>query len=111
MSIGIWQVVLILAIVLILFGAGKLPKVMGDVAKGIKNFKSGMKDEDDASATGQIAQQAQAPAAGSPAQPAAAAQPQPAAAGVYATPAQQAPAAASPAQPQDAVRPAETARS
>ena len=45
-SIGIWQIVLILAIVLILFGAGKLPRVMGDVAKGIKNFKSGMKDEE-----------------------------------------------------------------
>ncbi len=50
MSIGIWQVVLILAIVLIIFGAGKLPRVMGDVAKGVKNFKSGLKDvqgEDD----------------------------------------------------------------
>jgi sec-independent protein translocase protein TatA len=47
MSIGIWQVVLILLIVLILFGAGKLPKVMGDVAKGVKNFKSGLKEEDD----------------------------------------------------------------
>jgi sec-independent protein translocase protein TatA len=47
MSIGIWQVVMILLIVLILFGAGKLPKVMGDVAKGVKNFKSGLKDEDD----------------------------------------------------------------
>ena len=44
MSIGIWQVVLILAIVLIIFGAGKLPRVMGDVAKGVKNFKSGLKD-------------------------------------------------------------------
>jgi len=48
MSIGIWQIVLILAIVLILFGAGKLPRVMGDVAKGIKNFKTGMKEEEDA---------------------------------------------------------------
>jgi sec-independent protein translocase protein TatA len=47
MSIGIWQVVLILLIVLILFGAGKLPKVMGDVAKGVKNFKSGLKDDDE----------------------------------------------------------------
>jgi sec-independent protein translocase protein TatA len=47
MSIGIWQVVLILLIVLILFGAGKLPKVMGDVAKGVKNFKSGLKDDED----------------------------------------------------------------
>jgi sec-independent protein translocase protein TatA len=46
MSIGIWQVVLILVIVLILFGAGKLPKVMGDVAAGVKNFKKGMKDDE-----------------------------------------------------------------
>ena len=46
MSIGIWQIVLILAIVLILFGAGKIPRVMGDVAKGIKSFKTGMKEEE-----------------------------------------------------------------
>ena len=46
MSIGIWQVVLVLGIVMILFGAGKLPRVMGDMAKGIKAFKKGMKDED-----------------------------------------------------------------
>jgi sec-independent protein translocase protein TatA len=49
MSIGIWQVVLILMIVLIIFGAGKLPRVMGDVAKGIKSFKSGMKDDEEES--------------------------------------------------------------
>jgi len=46
MSIGIWQVILILLIVLIIFGAGKLPKVMGDVAKGLKSFKSGLKDDE-----------------------------------------------------------------
>ncbi len=46
MSVGIWQVVLILLVVLIIFGAGKLPTVMGDLAKGIKSFKAGMKDED-----------------------------------------------------------------
>ena len=45
MSIGIWQVVLILLIVLIIFGAGKLPQVMGDVAKGVRSFKAGLKDE------------------------------------------------------------------
>lgn len=44
MSIGIWQIVLILVIVLLIFGAGKLPRVMGDFAKGIKSFKAGMKD-------------------------------------------------------------------
>jgi sec-independent protein translocase protein TatA len=47
MSIGIWQVVLVLLIVLIIFGAGKLPAVMGDLAKGIKSFKSGLKEEDE----------------------------------------------------------------
>jgi sec-independent protein translocase protein TatA len=51
MSIGIWQVVLILLIVLIIFGAGKLPKVMGDVAKGVKSFKSGLKDDEEETAT------------------------------------------------------------
>jgi len=37
-----------LAIILILFGAGKLPRVMGDFAKGIKAFKAGMREEDEA---------------------------------------------------------------
>ncbi|AWB06921.1 twin-arginine translocase TatA/TatE family subunit (plasmid) [Azospirillum humicireducens] len=37
-----WAVVLL--VVLLLFGAGKLPSVMGDFAKGIKSFKSGLKD-------------------------------------------------------------------
>lgn len=46
MSIGIWQVTLILVAVLILFGAGKLPNVMGDVAKGIRNFKTGLREGD-----------------------------------------------------------------
>ena len=49
MSIGPWQIVLILVIVLIIFGAGKLPRVAGDLAKGIKNFKSGMNEKDEAS--------------------------------------------------------------
>ena len=47
MSIGIWQVVLVLLIVVILFGAGKLPKVMGDVAKGVKNFKVGLREDEE----------------------------------------------------------------
>ena len=54
MSLGVWQVVLILLIVVIIFGAGKLPKVMGDVAKGVKNFKQGMKDEEDTASQRQI---------------------------------------------------------
>jgi sec-independent protein translocase protein TatA len=47
-SLTHWLVVL--AIILILFGAGKLPRVMGDFAKGIKNFKASMKDDDDPAA-------------------------------------------------------------
>jgi sec-independent protein translocase protein TatA len=54
MSLMHWLVVL--AIVLVLFGAGKLPRVMGDFAKGIKAFKSGMKEEDEPVATAQPAQ-------------------------------------------------------
>lgn len=47
MGISIWQIVLVLVIILILFGAGKIPRVMGDVAKGIKSFKAGMKEGED----------------------------------------------------------------
>jgi sec-independent protein translocase protein TatA len=46
-SFSMMHWVVVLAIILILFGAGKLPRVMGDFAKGIKAFKAGMKDEDD----------------------------------------------------------------
>tara|TARA_B100000941_G_C28448238_1_gene523594 strand:+ start:803 stop:985 length:183 start_codon:yes stop_codon:yes gene_type:complete len=45
-GLGHWEIILILVIVLILFGAGKLPKVAGDIAKGIKSFKAGLKEED-----------------------------------------------------------------
>ncbi len=46
-SFSVMHWVLVLLAVLILFGAGKLPNVMGDVAKGIKTFKAGLKDEGD----------------------------------------------------------------
>lgn len=84
---SIWHWLIVLVIVLLLFGAGKLPKVMGDLAKGIKNFKAGLKDEgDDAAAQApaqpsipaQPAQPAQAPAQpASQAAPQAPAQPTP----------------------------------
>ncbi len=47
MSIGIWQIVVILFIVLMVFGAGKLPHVMKDLAKGIKSFKKGLAEDED----------------------------------------------------------------
>ena len=45
MSIGPWQIILVLVIVLIIFGAGKLPSVMGELAQGVKSFKKGIKEE------------------------------------------------------------------
>ena len=45
MGFGMTEMLIILAIVLVIFGAGKLPSVMGDLAKGVRNFKAGMKDE------------------------------------------------------------------
>lgn len=51
MGLSVWHVVVVLVVVLILFGAGKLPQVMGDVAKGIKNFKAGLSDDDKQPAT------------------------------------------------------------
>ncbi|CAN7436800.1 twin-arginine translocase TatA/TatE family subunit [Phyllobacterium sp. LjRoot231] len=49
-SFSIWHWLIVLAVVLLLFGRGKIPELMGDVAKGIKNFKSGMSDDDAAAA-------------------------------------------------------------
>jgi sec-independent protein translocase protein TatA len=46
-TFSIWHWVIVLAVVLILFGGkGKIPSLMGDFAKGIKSFKSGLKEED-----------------------------------------------------------------
>ena len=51
---SIWHWVIVLVIVLLLFGSGKIPSLMGDLAKGIKSFKKGMKDlkdDDDTNTT------------------------------------------------------------
>ncbi len=42
MSIGFWQIAIVVILVVLLFGRGKISSLMGDVAKGIKNFKKGM---------------------------------------------------------------------
>ena len=47
MGISIWQLLIILAIVLILFGAKRLKNVGGDLGSAIKGFKKAVKDEDD----------------------------------------------------------------
>ncbi len=46
-TMSIWHWVILLLIVVLLFGRGKISEVMGDVAKGIKSFKKGMADDDD----------------------------------------------------------------
>ncbi|CAO3414371.1 twin-arginine translocase TatA/TatE family subunit [Azospirillum endophyticum] len=71
-SFSIWHWLIVLVIVLLLFGAGKLPNVMGDIAKGVKAFKAGLKDEE-GEAQPPAATAAQAPPAAinpTPAQPA-----------------------------------------
>jgi sec-independent protein translocase protein TatA len=45
MSIGIGELLLILVIVFVLFGAGKLPQVMKDIGKGVRSLKDGLKSE------------------------------------------------------------------
>jgi sec-independent protein translocase protein TatA len=47
-SFSIWHWLIVLVVVLLLFGRGKIPELMGDMAKGIKSFKKGMSDEDEA---------------------------------------------------------------
>ena len=47
MSIGFWQIAVVVILVVLLFGRGKISGLMGDVAKGIKSFKHGMSDKPD----------------------------------------------------------------
>ena len=42
MSIGFWQIAIVVILVVLLFGRGKISSLMGDVAKGLKRFKKGM---------------------------------------------------------------------
>lgn len=49
-AMSLWHWIIVLVVVLLVFGAGKLPNVMGDMAKGVKAFKRGMKDEDETAA-------------------------------------------------------------
>ncbi|MEQ1941012.1 twin-arginine translocase TatA/TatE family subunit [Mesorhizobium sp. VNQ89] len=47
-SFSIWHWLIVLVVVLLVFGRGKIPELMGDMAKGIKSFKKGMADDDTA---------------------------------------------------------------
>ena len=45
-SLSIWHWIVVIAVVLLLFGRGKISDLMGDVAQGIKAFKKGMQDDE-----------------------------------------------------------------
>ncbi len=46
MGLSFWHILVVLVVVLVVFGAGKLPNVMGDLGKGIKSFKEGLNADD-----------------------------------------------------------------
>ena len=52
-SFRIWHWIIVLIIVLLLFGKGKIPSLMADMAKGIKSFKKNMSDEDNPDSSNQ----------------------------------------------------------
>lgn len=46
-TFSVWHWLIVLVVVLLLFGRGKIPELMGDMAKGIKSFKKGMSDDEE----------------------------------------------------------------
>ena len=51
MGISFWQIAIVVVLVVLLFGRGKISSLMGDVAKGIKSFKKGMSTDDSSQTT------------------------------------------------------------
>lgn len=49
-GLSIWHWMVVIVVVLLLFGRGKVSELMGDMAQGIKAFKKGMQDDDKAAA-------------------------------------------------------------
>ena len=47
MGISFWPILIVVALLVLLFGRGKISELMGDVAKGVKSFKKGIKEEDE----------------------------------------------------------------
>ena len=50
MGISFWQILIVVALIVLLFGRGKISDLMGDVAKGIKSFKKGMAEDEQTAA-------------------------------------------------------------
>jgi len=70
MSPSIWQILLVVLLIVVIFGAGRLPRLMGDMAKGIKSFKQGMKDDVSDDDTSASAEPGRIPEGQAPKQPA-----------------------------------------
>lgn len=62
-SFSLWHWIVVLIIVLLLFGAGKIPRLMGDLAKGVKAFKAGMREDEEPGADAKKAIPSDTPAA------------------------------------------------
>lgn len=61
MSIGFWQIMAIVLVLVLLFGRGKISELMADTAKGIKSFKKGLADDevtDDAATNAKVIENA-----------------------------------------------------
>jgi len=48
MGLSLWHLLIVLVVILIVFGAGKLPRVMSDLGRGIRSFKDGLEGKDEA---------------------------------------------------------------
>lgn len=46
-GLGFWEIAIIVFVIILLFGAKKIPELMGGIGKGIKSFKEGVKNDDD----------------------------------------------------------------
>lgn len=51
MGLSFWQIAIVVVLLVLLFGRGKISGLMGDLAKGIKSFKKGMQEDDVAEAS------------------------------------------------------------
>ena len=50
MNIGPFQILIIALVILVLFGRGRISEMMGDFGKGVKSFRKGLNDDDEATA-------------------------------------------------------------
>lgn len=57
MGLSVWQLLIIAAVILVLFGRGKISEMMGDFGKGVKSFKQGMTDDEKVSPPAQLGTQ------------------------------------------------------